>query len=172
MAQVLVPGEDHVCRLVVTNHADQPLSGFRIIDDLDPLLTFISTVPAICSYDVPPGVTFGLVVTCDTSASLAQGDAYQVDLTVLNGAGSEAYPGFNPAMVTCPRELLTTLQVLKQYPPPSLEWSISAPGIPGTSWGARKRLTSWTFKDSIFTAQLPCKEIVRPARLQQRTPSR
>ncbi len=42
------------------------------------------------------------MVTCETSAVLAQGGIYQVDLTVLNPADAETYRGFNSATVECP----------------------------------------------------------------------
>jgi len=47
-------------------------------------------------------VTYGGVVTCETGASLEQGVAYQVDLTVLYDANAETYPGFNSVTVACP----------------------------------------------------------------------
>lgn len=102
LGEILVPGEQGVYHFEVTNNSEFPLTGFTIFDDLDPLLTFVSAVPSICIYEGIPGVTYGGVVTCETSAVLAQGGIYQVDLTVLNPADAETYPGFNSATVECP----------------------------------------------------------------------
>lgn len=102
-AGVLKPGEQVVYRLVATNLSGFPISGFQVTDDLDPLLTFESADPAICTYSGTPDVTFGGMVTCNSFETLGNNSSFQIDLTVhYQPDATSGYPDLNSATVECP----------------------------------------------------------------------
>lgn len=102
MTSPVSAGGEVMFRLEISNLSTFPISGFTITDKLDPLLSFVSAQPSICSYDGRAGVDYGRTVTCTVAEVIDGLESFTLDLATLFMPGITEFFGENTAYVSCP----------------------------------------------------------------------